>query len=50
MDRGQPSRNISHSLIVNISDVNDCTPNFDVPTSSLFRRLNEELPNGQYKH
>jgi len=49
MDRGQPSRNISLSLIVNVSDINDCTPIFDVPMSSLFTRLNEELPNGQYK-
>lgn len=46
MDRGQPPRSIEHRIIVNVSDVNDCVPEFDA-TSSRFTRIDEELPNGQ---
>ena len=47
MDRGQQSRrSIEHSVIVNVSDVNDCIPDFGIPTSSLFTQIDEELPNG----
>lgn len=47
MDRGQPSQTIEHNVILNISDVNDCVPDFGLPMSSLFIQINEELPNGQ---
>ena len=50
MDRGQQSRSIEHSVIVNISDVNDCIPDFGFATSSRFTRIDEELPNGRYSH
>lgn len=50
MDRGDPPRTIEHSVIVNVSDVNDCTPNFGFTTSSLFTIINEELPKGRCRY
>lgn len=49
IDRGQPSRNITHSVIVNVTDVNDCVPDFGFTISSP-TRIDEERPNGQYRH
>ena len=50
MDRGQQSHSIQHSVLINISDINDCTPDFGITTSSLFTQIREQLPNGQYRH
>ena len=49
MDRGQQPRSIERNVTVNVSDVNDCTPDFDL-TSETFILINEELPHGWYEH
>ena len=49
MDRGQPAHSIEHRLIVNVSDVNDCVPEFNAPSSRSIT-INEEQRNGQCKH
>ena len=48
-DRGRQPRSIEHYVTVNVSDVNDCTPDFD-STSENFVLINEELPHGWFKH
>ena len=50
MDRGQQSRSTQHNVFINISDVNDCIPDFGIMTSSRFTQIEEQLPNGQYRH
>lgn len=48
-DRGQQARRIEHRIIVNVSDVNDCVPEFNAPTSRSIR-IYENQPNGQCRH
>ena len=45
MDRGQPPLIVEHNIIVNISDVNDCIPDFNSATT-VSAIINENLPNG----
>lgn len=50
IDRGQQQRSAQHTVLINISDVNDCIPDFGITTSSLFTQIEEQLPNGQCRH
>ena len=47
-DRGRPSRNLTHTVIITVADINDCVPDFGILTSVVELRLDEEQDNGGY--
>jgi len=47
-DRGRPSRNLTHTVIVTIADINDCVPDFGILASVVELFPFEEEDNGGY--
>jgi len=48
-DRGRLSRNLTHTVIVTIADINDCIPDFGILTSVVeLSPFEEEQDNGGY--
>ena len=48
-DRGRLSRNLTHTVIVTVADINDCIPDFGILTSDVeLSPFEEEQDNGGY--